>query len=69
IKATKDKKAKATLTAQVTTLKNQAGTLQAEVDTLTAATLRNETMNYLRKIYSVIHLLNAESAGTQVAMN
>lgn len=68
-KATKDKKAKAALTSQVATLKTQATGLQSQVDTLTAATLRNETMNYLRKIYSVIHLLNAESAGVQVAMN
>ena len=68
-KATKDKKAKAALTSQGATLKTQATGLQSQLDTLTAATLRNETMNYLRKIYSVIHLLNAESAGVQVAMN
>lgn len=68
-KATKDKKAKGALTSQVATLKTQAGGLQSQIDTLTAATLRNETMNYLRKIYSVIHLLNAEPAGTQLAMN
>lgn len=68
-KATKDKKTKAALTSQTATLKAQASTLQSQVDTLAAATLRNETMNYLRKIYSVIHLLNDEPTGTQLAMN
>jgi hypothetical protein len=51
IKKAKDKKIKSSLQNQLASAKDQLATLQA-------ATLRNETINYLNKIYKVISVFN-----------
>lgn len=60
IKKTADKKAKAGLQSQLATAQSQYNSALADLDTLKSSTLRQETVNYLKKIYKVIHLLNAE---------
>ena len=54
IKKTKDKKIKASLQAQLSSDADQLATMQA-------ATLKNETINYLAKIYKVIGVFNDQT--------
>ncbi len=58
IKKAKDKKTKADLQAQLSQVKNQLASTSNQLDTMQSATLRNETVNYLKKIYNVIHVFN-----------
>ncbi len=68
IKATKDTKTKTALKKELATAQANKNSAETELATLSGATLRNETINYLNKIYSVIHLLNAETKPTQLAL-
>ncbi len=68
IKSTKEAGAKTALKKDLATAQANKNSAESELATLTNATLRNETINYLNKIYSVIHLLNAESKPTQLAL-
>ncbi len=58
IKKTTDKKAKSSLQAQLNSAQSQLSSTSSQLSTLQAATLRNETVNYLSKIYKVISVFN-----------
>jgi Type IV secretion system proteins len=65
IKKTADKKTKAALQAQLTSAQNQLASSNNQLATLQSSSLRNETVNYLAKIYKVIQFFNEQ----QLAMN
>ncbi len=52
------KKTKATLQAQLSAAQSRLATAKSELAALKAATLKNETINYLLKIYKVIQYFN-----------
>jgi len=62
IAATKDKKTKATLQAQLAAAQNQLASDNNQLAQLKAASLKNETVNYLAKIYKVIQYFNDQQA-------
>lgn len=61
IKSTKDKKNKQTLQGQLTSAQNQASADNTSLTALQAASLKNATVNYLKKIYAVIPFINGNS--------
>lgn len=64
IKKPKDKNSKTVLQAELTAAKDQLAAAQTQLKNLADSSLRNETINYLKKIYKVVHIFN----GQQVAM-
>lgn len=60
IKKAADKKAKTSLQSQLTSANSQLSSASGQLTTLKSASLRNETVNYLNKIYSVIRVFNDE---------
>lgn len=60
ISAAKDSKTKKSLQASFSNLQSQHNTATNDLAILKSSTLRQETVNYLKKIYKVIHIFNAE---------
>jgi hypothetical protein len=58
IKKTSDKKTKASLQSQLATAQSQLSSSTSQLATTQSASLRNETVNYLAKIYKVIQYFN-----------
>lgn len=58
IKKTSDKKQKAALQAELKTAQSQLADASNKLDEMKSASLRNETVNYLNKIYKVIQYFN-----------
>lgn len=61
IKKTSDKKTKASLQSQLNTAQTQLSSATADLNIIQSATLRNETINYLNKIYKVISVFNDQT--------
>ncbi|HYV33256.1 MAG TPA: hypothetical protein VE973_00195, partial [Candidatus Limnocylindria bacterium] len=62
IKKATDKKNKASLQAELNTAQSSLTSSTNELTTTKAASLKNETVNYLAKIYKVIQYFNEQSA-------
>ena len=60
IKKTSDKKAKATLQAQLATAQSELADTTNQLSDMKSASLRDETVNYLAKIYKVIQYFNGQ---------
>lgn len=61
IKKAKDKKTKTALQGELDSAKSSLAQTQNQLAALKDATLRNETLNYLKKIYKVIHIFNDQA--------
>jgi hypothetical protein len=60
-----DKKTKASLQADLNKAQNNLSNVNSQLDTLSIATLRPETINYVQKIYKVIQFFNTEEIAMQ----
>jgi hypothetical protein len=60
IKSTTDKKTKASLQAQLTSTQSDFNSNSGQLSDLKSASLKNETVNYLAKIYKVIQYFNGQ---------
>ena len=60
IKNTSDKKAQATLQAQLATAQSELADTTNQLSDMKSASLRDETVNYLAKIYKVIQYFNGQ---------
>ncbi|HVY67934.1 MAG TPA: hypothetical protein VHA30_03520 [Patescibacteria group bacterium] len=63
IKTAKDKQTKSSLQNQLAAVQGQLSQTQDAVASLQAASLKNETLNYLKKVYAVVQFFNTQTAG------
>ncbi len=60
-----DKKTKTSLQADLNKAQNNLSNISSQLDTVSIATLRPETINYVQKIYKVIQFFNSEELAMQ----
>jgi len=61
ISAAKDKKTKAPLQGELSAVQSQLASANSQLASTKSATLKNETVNYLQKIYKVIQVFNSNA--------